>query len=436
MLIKSERFVQDFLEKSIKLKLNYNAPLIWRGSYKNKPIGSFITDIDLAQNVYLPKPIPSLYHNFVYRIYSTILNARKENFIFLRLSCGTYNEFKLPWNIDDKGGCDYSVERTELWLKKISKIIPKNVYESINKKLNGDISIDTLYEVRAELRDYSEILWDIEDLWWGEKTFRGVRYSLVDLMREGHITIIRYLYKYGDDFCGIDFSLVDRKYIKQPNVLSEYYTHNSYKIFKSLKWYVKKEYFQEYVQYLNSMEKLPALLNKFSLYDTAKKFKVLTEGELSLISKDLKGYDKQNLKQKLNKKAEKGIELFKNKIIDSFVDTFQKYLERAEQGRVKISKLVLMEREIKGYKCPFFSLNLEMFNTLYTISKNYFIDFSLLCNCITKVSEKYGIEPYLLIYSIFNPDIQISVFEDEYYIGEKSFGEDLKKAQLYLFAKK
>jgi hypothetical protein len=59
-----------------------------------------------------------------------------------------------------------------------------------------------------------------------------------------------------------------------------------------------------------------------------------------------------------------------------------------------------------------------------------------LCNCITKVSEKYGIEPYLLIYSIFNPDIQISVFEDEYYIGEKSFGEDLKKAQLYLFAKK
>jgi hypothetical protein len=436
MLIKTHMFVQDFLQKSLALKLNYNAPLIWRGSYKNKPIGSFITDIDLAQNIYLPKPIPTLYYNFVHNIYSTILNARRENFIFLRLSCGTYEEFKLPWSIDDRGGCDYSTLKTELWLKKISKIIPKNTWENINKKLNGDISIDTLYEVRAELRDYSEILWDIEDLWLGEKTVRGVKYNLIDLMRKGHITIIRYLYKYGDDFCGIDFSLVDRKYIKQPNVLSEYYTHNSYKIFKSLKWYVKKEYFAEYIQYLNSMEKLPALLNKFSLYETAKKFKVLTEGELSLISKDLQGYDKQSLKQKLNKKSEKGIELFKNKIIDSFVDTFKKYLERAKQGRVKISKSVLNDREMKGYKCPFFSLNLELFDTLYTISKNYFIDFTLLCNCITKVSEKYDIEPYLLIYSIFNPNIQISVFGDEYYIGEKSFKNDLRKAQLYLFRKK
>ena len=57
MIIKTQEFDKQF-DKDIQLiKINKNTRLIKKGSYKRKSYGSYITDIDIAENVYFNKMV-------------------------------------------------------------------------------------------------------------------------------------------------------------------------------------------------------------------------------------------------------------------------------------------------------------------------------------------------------------------------------------------
>ena len=446
MLIKTEDFVKCFNRDLFQIQIARHSPVYLKGSYKIKPIGSIITDIDLGEKIK-----PSL--NILKRIVQIINTSR--NFTFVKMECGTYTEFITPWTIGSEGGCEYNPNKVQKWVNKISKIIDSETKEKINNLLFGEyISLKNLLEVKDLLLPYSEIVWSKDDIEAGFKTVRDITYDLVELMGKNN-TVIEYIYTYVNgserEFCHVDFGC--DSFIKKPaEILYEYYKNHKYKIFKSYKWYLKDEYMGEFTNVIKSIEKISGLLNRIELFKNVSRFKLLNREDRNYLLKDcIEECEKQGLNftksntdkivKKLNKKiesvSEQQIPIFRKKLKQRFEAMLVSYEMKSKIAEKVINKQEL-ERNIKyGFTCPFFTIVNEDFSYMYNISKRTGLDSLMMINCIVKVSEAFDMPITLVLNSIFAKNEWTVKSEGDKYVvmdgGKvlKTFN-NIKKAQKYV----
>jgi hypothetical protein len=439
MLIKTELFDKKFKADTHFITINKNSPLIQRGSYKLKKLNSVVSDIDLAQFV---RATDSLLH----RLLQIINQTKRSNFIFTKLHCGMYEDFIAPWTVNNRGGCVYNVEKAREWYKalKSKAIMDEESYKKIEAKLfRDDIGIKDLLSIKQIVRPFSEILWNREDIQRGYKVFLGKKYYLLDLIKKGHVTVMRYLYRYGREYVSIDFGLVDKQYIKEPSILHEYYRGDVYKIFKSYKWYLKKEYYEEYVKVMGDLEKYTGLLNRVKLISGAEKH--IPQKDIDYLKQDATKYAngiglsydsgiEKNLVKKIHEIVEKNRPYFRERIQDRFKQEVLSYELRSEQAKALISQ---NELEKSNKECPFYTVEEEDFFRLLKLSNRALIEPKRLIDCITTISTTLDIDSSLLVKTIFNKsDLYIRESKGEYTLYEKGKPiekggiSDLKKLQI------
>jgi hypothetical protein len=422
MLIKTEVFDRVLNSELYQITINKNQPLIKRGSYKIKPIGSVITDIDLAQFVYAnPGLIARL---------NQILDSlpRKGTFIFTRLHCGMYSDFTPPWSVDGKGSCVYDPKQAQEWYRQLrgKNVMDEKSYKSIENKLfSSDMTIKDLLEIKQIIRPFSEILWDREDIRKGYKVFLGQKYNLIDLMQKGHVTVLRYLYKYGHEYVSIDFGLVDKKYIKEPSILHEYYRGNIYKIFKSYKWYLQKEYFDQYLNVMKDLENFTGLLNRVKLISTVVRYKILPEREINYLiddaakqakilgmkySLEITSQTEKALNARIQEIVQSNRKYFRERIQDRFKKEVMSYELRSAEAIIPVSQKLIATRVKQGMSCPFFQVDLSDFQYLVKLSERTLINPVNMLNCVSMAAKTFDIDVSLLIKTVFD--------QNEFYLKE------------------
>jgi predicted transcriptional regulator with HTH domain len=450
MLIKTEDFDKTFNKNLAQISVVRFPPPYIRGSYSIKSYGSVITDIDLQQRIHISE-------GFLKRLVQIIDTSK--NFIFIKLDCGIYEEFVPPWAIGKEGGCNYNPKEAKKWFEELGqyKIVDDETYKLIGEKLFSDeMSLKNLLEIREIYRSYSQIKWSREDIRDGYKIVRGKKYELLALMKKGHTTVMKFVYRYDsikpNDFCHIDFSLMDPKYKNYPAILHDYYANNQYKIFKSYKWYLKDEYRTEFSNVIKSIENISGLLNRIKLYNTVRSTNLISPLEVEYILKDcitqseLLGitFTPETSKEavsKLNKMMAKTssaqIKYFRKKLQAKYEPMLISYEMRSEIAKSPVSQKVLQERFDKGLECPFFTIINTDFNYLYDLSQRVKLDPMMVLQCMKSVSDHYDTHMTVLINTIFNKNNwSISIEGEKYVVKEgtkvlKIFS-DIRKAQKFI----
>jgi hypothetical protein len=451
MLIKTEEFDKVFNQHLQQISIAKYPPPFFKGSYKIKPYGSVITDIDLDQKIQASEAL-------LKRLIQ-IINSRS-NFVFVKIDCGIYEEFIPPWTIGDEGGCKYDPKAAKKWFEDLGryKILDSGTYERIREKLFSDqMTLKNLLEIKQIYRIYSQIVWNKEDIERGYKMVRSRKYVLLDLMRKGHATVAKYIYKYNPvgaqpEFCYIDFGLIDPRHIKYPIILLDYYNDNKYKIFKSYKWYLQEEYRPEFIQVIKSIENISGLLNRIKLYTTVSGMNLLTPEDRAYLLQDCVKQAKllglvytpetsNEIERKLNddisKVSAEQIKNFRKKLLPRNEAMLISYEMKASIAKIPVSQKVLQERFDKGFECPFFSIINTDFSYLYKLAQRTKLDPMLMLECMKRVAEQYDINMTLLINSVFSKNNYSIIIEGDKVIVKdgskviKTFSS-LGKAQKYI----
>jgi hypothetical protein len=411
MLIKTEEFLKSFNTNINQIQISKHSPVYLKGSYKIKKIGSIITDIDLGEKI---RPSPNVLKRII-----QIINTSK-NFIFVKMECGTYNEFITPWTIGSEGGCEYNPEKARTWVYKISNIIDSETKDIITNLLFGEfISLKNLLKIKDLLLPYSEIVWNKQDIQNGFKIVRGIKYNLLELMLN-YNTVIEYIYRYKvgthTEFCHVDFGC-DSVITKPPEILYQYYKDNKYKIFKSYKWYLKDEYRDKFTDVINSIESISGLLNRIELFNNVMRFKLLTINDRKYLLNDciqqskLHGFEftKNNIDDILKKLSQKienivvtQIPIFRKKLKERFEPMLIYYEMNSNIAEKAISQQELQKNIKYGFKCPFFTIMKEDFSFIYNISKRTGLDSQLIIHCLKNVSKTFDIPITLVVNTIFS----------------------------------
>jgi len=280
-----KKMITKSLEFDEKLKcdlqwvnINKNKEPKMKGSYKIKENGDILSDIDIEINVYFNQNLLKIIHNII------IKNKNNSSpFTFIHLIVGKYIEFKLPWILDNEGGIYYDQEKTKQWFFNIKELVPVKLSDCIEKKIfSSEISIKELIDIENSLFEYSNILWEQNDILKGYKYVRGILYNLLDEMKL-EIPVMEYVYCYNNQYINVDVALYDRRYKVEPyGKMYKYYTNNSYKIMKIFRWKIDPLYKEEY-------------------FDTMKKVEVFVslKYQINTIEKILLHHSKRQLKEKI-----------------------------------------------------------------------------------------------------------------------------------------
>jgi|UniRef100_A0A6C0D0T2 hypothetical protein len=412
MLVKTERFNNVLLTNISQLKLYRDQQIKIVGSYNIKDYGDLLTDIDIQLTINFNDP------NILLQIKNILNNIDKNMFKFMFINCGIYNEFKLPWTIDNEGSCSYEPFQVKEWFNKFKteKLVPDSIYTIIETKLfSTTISIKNLIDVQNILLPYAQIVWLASDLLQGYKEYRGIQYFFTELTRNGELAVMEYIYRYISEtgkveICAIDVALIDKTIeLSNTDELYNYYLQHWYPIFKSYKWFIRKEYFNEYKQALKHIEKLNLLYNIIHNLINIDKYKILDKEEIEKVRSETIIIMKQlNIKYQgkkisdiekmlydmINQNMKSNVDYFIDKIKD---DNMQKKIEFQYRylisiyGNIPITQQTLTERSILGYKCPFLGFTETDYNFLTNLGHRILIDPKLLIDCVVKISEKYNL---------------------------------------------
>ena len=200
MIIKDQRLDQQLRASVSQITINNSQKI--EGSYKFKPEGSFVSDIDYT--VYSKSDINLI--NSIQRIIS-----RKQRFIFIHLSCGTYPEFLPPWRITDTG-CDFNYIQAVEWYQNIkSKFEPETRIFIEEKLFSKTLTIKDIIEIDFELEKYSDMKWTEADIMNGYKTDKydtKIRYGLLNTLKKHH-PVLKFLFIYYSGKNDVDYIPVD-----------------------------------------------------------------------------------------------------------------------------------------------------------------------------------------------------------------------------------
>ena len=264
MIIKTPEFAKKFNRDLSWIVINKNRPLKFKGSYILKNYGDIITDIDIDCMV--------KFNNKLLNILVNIINKTQNPqnpFTFLQLNLGYYKEFRFPWIIDNRGGCQYNLDKTREWYENLKKnnLLPLEVINSLHKQLFEDkLNLKILLGIEKQLYSYSKIIWNVNDILRGYKIFKGTSYFLLDELKNENF-ILEYLYKYNNNYVSVDFALRDKdiKIDSIKKVMNSFYTQDLYQILKKFKWKLKDNDRIEFVGTLKKFELLIALIYQVNI---------------------------------------------------------------------------------------------------------------------------------------------------------------------------
>lgn len=431
MLIKTPEFEARFLANVQNwITINRKAPLRLKGSYKVKEYGEPITDIDLNSFVYFSNNLPKILYN----------NIRKNNdnpnspFFFIELGVGRYKGFQLPWVIDEEGGCQYNPQKVKEWFSDFSEknLVPSSVIDYIQGKLFGEyITISNLIDVEKALIPYSEIKWFPEDIQRGYIDKNGERYHILDTFKQ-KTPVLKYVYRYNSQFVPIDVALIDNQYrVELPDAMYKYYTQNWYKILKSYRWKVKKEFRPDLYRTINEVDKLIALsyeikfffliqkLPNFTYYHILKNNVIndLKQLGFSPLIENLEETNRQ-LNTQINDKLEKRVQEFIPILEPEYKNSIILQLERGEEAQNPVNQQQLNERYSVGIKCPFFPTDIEDYETLSKLAVRLNLPTDLVVNCFSKVATETKTPLENLVQSLGQNNYSLSILEDSVILRE------------------
>ena len=418
MIIKTQEFDKQF-DKDIQLiKINKNTRLIKKGSYKRKSYGSYITDIDIAENVYFNKKLFKIVYNVLKKI-----KRNNVKFNFIKMSCGDFQEFKLPWKFDSEGGCNFNLQEVKEWYTEFVKknLIDTDSKEEIKKNLFSEtIRIKNIINIENILQPYSEIIWYEEDIKRGYIQYNGKIYKLLEIIKY-ETPVLEFLYQCDKEMISIDYALVDKKYKKVPlNNMYRFYDQDWYNIIKSFDWKLEKKYKYEFLSVMKNVEKLISLRHQIKVLYNLKKSKNISKSlEKKFRNKieELLGYniDKYTLKKLtdiINNNLEIYGEYFYKYLKDKYKSKYILYSKRGIESQKYVNEEKIKER--KDIKCPFFSTDIEDFKKIYNFSKKICIDSKLITECFVKIAKKHNITILKLLISCgYNNKLSLIIKDDK-----------------------
>jgi hypothetical protein len=390
MIVKTREFDETFTRDLSSLVRNYKI----KGSYVVKQYGEPISDIDID----IPVRFDPAFPNFLQQI---VKKAENGNFHFLYLNCGIRKEFGVPWTIDGKGSCDFSLETTQEWFNnfKNAKLVPVEVLKNIKNKFSQKLKLSDLIDIENILAKHNKIAWSVADVQTGYKVINGIRYDFAEVIKIKY-PLLKFIYQYQNSFCAIDLALTDVNYnTAHGQIIYNYYTENWYTIMKIFRWKIKPEYRQEYLKIMTQITFAMAVKNEVELYDKAKRFyPEIAEKIYPSLVNDLKKINLEYsentievIENKTNKILGKYIEYFNSKIQDKEKDDFLLFYKRGMEAQIPVSFQEIRERKNRGLKCPFFSTNIEDFNWLLDLSQRIDMNFEKILKCFLDTSEKFNI---------------------------------------------
>lgn len=424
MIIKDQRLDEQLRASVYQITINNSQKI--EGSYKFKPYGSFVSDIDYT--VYSRLDINLI--NSIQRIIN-----RKKQFIFIHLSCGTYPEFIPPWKITDTG-CDFNYIQAVEWYQNIkSKFEPETRTFIENKLFSKTMTIRDIIEIDFELEKYSDIKWNETDIMNGYKTDKydtSIRYGLLNTLRNHH-PVLKFLFIYSTenpeelDYIPVDIGILEPNK-KRTGIIQKcnsFYTENWYKIFKSLKWKIKNEYKNRYLISLSKIDYQNALLNRLKMLKRIIKLQLITQEKIdklqykieSEIANPLSGiYQTELTLESIIKIVEKNIsqsieadaKYFINKLKNQ-TDIVLKnmYFDRAfVYSTIPVSIKNLLKRSNKGIRCPFFEVDDQEYNFLYQTSIDFLLEPIKTINCFIQLAN----ESDLLVKDIIDIQTESNIF--------------------------
>lgn len=423
VLIKTKNFERKMKKDIEELKISKRTPLWYKGSYENKPIGSYVTDIDFTALVYYNKNLVDKLPYFI---------KRMKSFLFINMVCGTRIEYETPWVIDNEGGCNYDQNKVDLWIIGLEKkkLLPSLVLQELKDKFKKDMTLQGLVEIYYLLEPFRQIVWTLKDLEKGYIKKDNEIYYLHDVMKKAvKNPVMKFLYSYKDpdtnliNYTTFDLGLVDKNYKKKEvTTMYKYYMNDWYKVMKSYRWKIKDEYKLEYNKVMKKIELLSALRYSLSIIDYMNTYKMVNQVEKETFIKRVQleireqGIDITNKSLKMtnrlfrdliNKKLESHVIYFKNKIQDKFQKMFNQYYERGLNNRA----LSVRQLRNSNEKCPFFEMELEDYLDLVSLSERILLQPDKLIECFKKVARERNISVKNIV-KIFN--------KNPYYIEKKA----------------
>lgn len=401
MLIKTPEFDSQLMRDIQIITINRNVPLILKGSYKRKPNGALLSDIDFTAKVNFSEKL-------LKEILPNIINKTKRGrrFYFIHLTCGTYDELNVPWIIDDEG-CNFNLQLAHEWFENFRKLnlVPADIIDYIGKRLYGkELTMRDLVDIEKMLHLYASIKWKENDIRKGEITHpvSGKVYKLLDLMRYKSISVMKYMYfPKEDEFVSIDVGLVDRNYTEKGRSDSPmYYEDDCYKILKSFKWKVENK--EKFAEVMQQVEILTALKYQVNGLNKIMKYKILPTSSTDRILSNLyTELEKQNIPYKGKNLIQIGLDIYDRindflcnyvkyfllKIKPSEREKYVRFIERAVEAKVPVNKDLLIQREKAGLKCPFFQSDTEI-NPLFGVAMRTGMDPNRVLRCFSQASEE------------------------------------------------
>lgn len=426
------------------------------GSFISKKYNEIISDIDIIQY--------TAFNNYNYKRLSEIIsNTSKEgsNIRFIRFYCGVKQNLLLPWEIDDKGNCNFSLENTYQWLTYIEKDkdIPKDVYAKIYKilKTQETLSLRDLIIVEEIIKPYTSLSWSEKDIKNGFKMENDIKYDLLEILRTSkRKNTLKFLYIYNNkndeintktEYCLLDCSLNQNR----SDIVNfySYYLNDKKTKFKGLKFHLPENIKDDYresiksdIGYLTSLASRLELILKIQKYN--KSNNLISKDELKRLSKDVMNFASQNKYTfQKNVSIADNEKILQNTIIKKYDDLYNQYRPlvkesnirnlllyelRGDDGNIQIHKDILQQRIDKDISCPFFTLSGEDIKTIINISIKAKIEPKELLKCVYKVANEMKIEP-LNVVELFSKK-NLSINENQNTTFNIKDGEQVVKDNL------
>lgn len=374
--------------------------LIFKGSYKILENNDIITDIDITALVF---------YNFkLLDIIVSLINLQPSPFRFIKMSCGLYNEYIVPWKIGTRGDCFFNLEQTRSWFSQFKNkdLIPPNYKQYIENKLKEPLILRNLIDIENILHKYGQILWFSNDIGRGYIIHNNIQYNLLDIMKT-ETPVLEFIYHYKDcHYIPIDLGLVDNKYKSEDTQqIYRFYMDDWYKIMKIFRWKIISDEKKKYIDVMRTITPLISLKYQLTLAQNIIKYKLLPPLNFNLFMKcvhneilrlnipfENKNYDQieEYIYELINNKLKDSVEYFLLKLMPEYKNPYYLLQNRILDSKISVSEKEIMERERLGIKCPFFSTDIDNYESIYTLSKRIDIDLNILINCFTTMALKYN----------------------------------------------
>ena len=405
MIVKNPAFVKKLNSKIYQYTFNKNEPLTIKGSFLYT---TYISDIDYNAYVYFNE-------NFITILIRKIKNL--QDFKFLYLKSGKYEDFTVPWVINSERGCTFDIVSARYWFTgfKNKNIIPNDSYNDIEQILyKKTLIIGDLVRIQDILNNYNSIKWSLSDIEKGYQTFLNHKYKLLDVLKKSPSSVINTIYIDGDIIVPVDIGLRDKRY-KFPiwSRMYKFYTHDWYAILKDYKWLVKHEYNDEYHNTLKKVEYINALMARTKLLDTIIKYKTVSQTHIDRISTELKINLKKEgintiktneiikiIKLKINEFAYKRVNYYLDKLTNKGKIEMHSKLRLTITSHIPTNINLIKERKKMGIKCPFFDNDITEF--ISTLASKLLVNKTNLYKCLETIAQNNNEPLHLFTHKLFN----------------------------------